>query len=606
MTRITEPAARREAWPDIVRGLCALAVVLSHIPITPPALTMYVTPFMLPGFFLVSGYFTKTFDGRLRDYFYYRVGKELLIKLLFCFSLTTFSFKVILRLVTHPASVPEWLYNTLATMFLKPRAIFFSVLVLCSVLFILIEKLCQGRTRPMLLTGGALALTGMLLSRPRIMRWWSWDTALVCLLFFIIGFCLRREKVFERVRFRPRHALMSGGLFFGAVTAHACLFGVDRTEIVVASNIWQTVPTTLLFVLTGNVFILTLSHTLPPENPAVRGLMYIGRHALVYFMFGGPIIAYLHYFAGRPERTLSPALSGCLAVTLPLMLVLTVALTLIPCRLVDRFCPVLNGQFRLPPLLHPSRGRTRLAAAAGVFAALALGGLLAAVCTGRVIPNQIYARHYDVRGVDISSRLGTVDWQTLAGQDIVFVYIQATEGSDRTDARFAENWEAVSGTGLAVGACHTFRYDCPGRAQAAHFIATVPASEQALPPVVDVELYEGIGRRPPRREAVASELRELLRTLEAHYGKRPILRVTEASYVTYIWDVFADYDFWYRSVVTNPPDENRWLIWQYTDRMRLPGCDSGADGISVSVFRGSRKEWNALFSVGNRAGIRPN
>ncbi len=583
---------RREAWPDIARGFCALAVILSHIPITPDALVMYVTPFMLPCFFLLSGYFTKNYGGHLSAYLYNRVLKELIVKLLFSVSLTTFSLSAIAGLLLHPSAIPEWIYDTLAVMFLKPRAIFFSILILCSVLFIVIDKICRDKPLPMLLVGMAAAAVGIAVSRSRIIRWWSWDTALVCLLFFLIGYCARQTGIIARFRFRPRHALLSGGLFIASVTGSALLWGVDKTKMIVANNTWGFLPLTLVFVVTGNAFVISLSHCLPASARLTKLLTYIGRHALIYFMFGGPVIAYLAYFIGLLYHAVHWSFLQNGYGMVPVYMLLTVALTLLPCRLSDRFCPALNGSFKLPQNLPQKHPKACIAACAACV--MTAAGVFAAAWQGWIIPNRIYARHYPVHGVDVSSYQGVIDWPTLAAQDIDFAYIKATEGSGHVDERFAENWRAVSATDLYVGAYHFFSYDSPGRTQADNFIATVPMTENALPPVVDLEFYGDKAKHPPTKEAVVPELHNLLEALEQHYGKRPILYVTDTTYLLYVYGQLDDYDIWYRDVITDPP-EGHWAIWQYTNRMKLDGYDGKETFIDMNAFMGTKEEWERFI-----------
>ena len=49
------------------------------------------------------------------------------------------------------------------------------------------------------------------------------------------------------------------------------------------------------------------------------------------------------------------------------------------------------------------------------------------------------ASGYEVQGVDVSHYQGDIDWEILAGEDIDFAFIKATEGSGHTDSKFAEN-----------------------------------------------------------------------------------------------------------------------------------------------------------------------
>jgi Glycosyl hydrolases family 25 len=89
------------------------------------------------------------------------------------------------------------------------------------------------------------------------------------------------------------------------------------------------------------------------------------------------------------------------------------------------------------------------------LAALAAGGALAA----------ILAYHYEfqlaplwsnVIGVDVSNHQGEIDWSALAGSNVAFAYIKATEGGDFRDRRFQLNWDGAKRAGLARGAYHFF------------------------------------------------------------------------------------------------------------------------------------------------------
>ena len=55
------------------------------------------------------------------------------------------------------------------------------------------------------------------------------------------------------------------------------------------------------------------------------------------------------------------------------------------------------------------------------------------VWNGVIILNGIYAEKYPVKGIDVSSYQGEIDWEILSNQNISFAYIKATEGSSYED-----------------------------------------------------------------------------------------------------------------------------------------------------------------------------
>ncbi len=198
---------------------------------------------------------------------------------------------------------------------------------------------------------------------------------------------------------------------------------------------------------------------------------------------------------------------------------------------------------------------------------------------------------WEVFGVDVSSYQGSVDWTALAGQGVDFAFIKATEGSILQDRQFAANWAGAAAAGVRAGAYHFLSYDSPGETQADNFIAMVPATEGALPPVVDIEFYGEYLETPPEKEHVRAILDPLLERLEEHYGVKPILYVTYRSYYRYIaGGGYGDYPIWCSSPTVFPLVPG-WDFWQYSHSARLAGYDGAQDRIDLNIFRGSRSEF---------------
>lgn len=222
---------------------------------------------------------------------------------------------------------------------------------------------------------------------------------------------------------------------------------------------------------------------------------------------------------------------------------------------------------------------------------LLMMSLLAACMAGRSI-TPLFAKRYNVCGVDVSHYQGEIDWQELAAQDISFAYIKATEGTTYTDDCFKKNWAAASETELAVGAYHFFSFSSPGKNQAEHFIEIVGSLSGKLIPAVDVEYY---GSKQPDKEAVVQELTDLLKTLEETYDVKPVIYTTYTAYHDFIKGNFEEYPLWIRNVYFTPNLGllGKWSIWQYTDREILDGYSGEERYIDVDVFCGTEEEWGA-------------
>ena len=135
-------------------------------------------------------------------------------------------------------------------------------------------------------------------------------------------------------------------------------------------------------------------------------------------------------------------------------------------------------------------GRKKRISSVLIAAALIFGMIAAALFyTGILKPVNPRKELYPVRGVDVSSYQGKIDWHELAGQDIDFAFIKATEGSTHLDEQFARNWRNAPKEKIMVGAYHFFSFDSSGDSQAEWFIQNVGSLSGKLAPVVDAEYY---------------------------------------------------------------------------------------------------------------------
>lgn len=216
------------------------------------------------------------------------------------------------------------------------------------------------------------------------------------------------------------------------------------------------------------------------------------------------------------------------------------------------------------------------------------------IWNGIIILNGASVRNYAIKGIDVSSYQGEINWEVLSEENISFAFIKATEGSSFVDKKFAYNFEEAQKTNLAVGAYHFFSYDSEGVTQAQNFINTVVPFEGMLPPVIDLEFYGDKELNLPARTDVDRELKAMLQALEAYYGQRPIIYATEKSYDLYLSHDYADYDIWIRNVITKPEisDNRTWTFWQYTNREQLSGYHGDEKYIDMNVFNGNAQQFH--------------
>ena len=209
---------------------------------------------------------------------------------------------------------------------------------------------------------------------------------------------------------------------------------------------------------------------------------------------------------------------------------------------------------------------------------------------------------YPVRGVDVSSYQGEIDWQVLSEQDIDFAYIKATEGSSYKDPYFDRNFAAAAETQLRIGAYHFFSFESSGMTQAENFCSVVPGSVGMLPPVIDVEYYGEYGSLTDDETLnVQKELRVCVDRLSEYYGVSPVIYATRRSYRQIIQDKFDDCGMWLRSVYLRVPGSTRCTFWQYSDKGRLDGYSGEEKYIDLNVFCGTREEFESYGRKNNNS-----
>ncbi|WP_246839377.1 GH25 family lysozyme [Leptospira licerasiae] len=93
--------------------------------------------------------------------------------------------------------------------------------------------------------------------------------------------------------------------------------------------------------------------------------------------------------------------------------------------------------------------------------------------------------------------------------------------------------------------------------------------------------------RPPLRD-VKKKVQDFLTALGNHYGKKPILYLTDEFIDKYLEGDFLEYPVWIRNVFGHPSSsfDRNWIIWQYHSRARLKGIEGPVD---VNVWRGNEE-----------------
>jgi len=228
---------------------------------------------------------------------------------------------------------------------------------------------------------------------------------------------------------------------------------------------------------------------------------------------------------------------------------------------------------------------------------IAIALLLCAVAgvayfAGIWIPNFPSEKDFPVRGIDVSSHQGAIQWALIPPDQVRFVYIKATEGGDFRDTRFSENWKASADAGFRRGAYHYFTFKTPGLQQAANFMATVPNEPDALPPAIDLEFWGNSSARPSVG-GFQRELTAFISALRSFYGREPVI-YTAMDFKEYYLRDFPIPQLWIRSVITVPrlSAGEEWRFWQFSEKTRVRGIRGFVDR---NVFNGTQDQFESFI-----------
>ena len=217
-----------------------------------------------------------------------------------------------------------------------------------------------------------------------------------------------------------------------------------------------------------------------------------------------------------------------------------------------------------------ARGRSRYFRWGAIALALSLGIYVLWNYAAGWAPSR---DEYSVQGVVVGEANGKPEWAKLGATGVDFAYITASEGARGRDSQFEANLEGVQQAGIRYGALHHFDICRLASDQAALFMTTVPRSEQALPPAVQLDFSDTCKGRP-NRALILSELATFLNQIEVHSGTPAILLLTKDFEKEYNVSSAIDRTVWLEGNWF-PPDYSArpWVMWTANTARRVDGLE---------------------------------
>jgi|GEM_PF-757414 len=203
-----------------------------------------------------------------------------------------------------------------------------------------------------------------------------------------------------------------------------------------------------------------------------------------------------------------------------------------------------------------------------------------------------------VKGVDVSTYQGAVDWGQVHGAGIDFAITRVSDGTGTLDGTFATNWKGIKAAGMVRGVYQFFEGTQSGTAQADLLVSQVNAAGgfQAgdIPPVADVEVLDGASG-----SQLVSNLAAWVSEIEAKMGVTPIIYTAPG-----FWNglpnntQFGAETLWVANWQVSCPDTpsgwSSWKFWQYDDGQTTPNVPGISGAVDKDEFNGSLAQLQGL------------
>ncbi len=238
-------------------------------------------------------------------------------------------------------------------------------------------------------------------------------------------------------------------------------------------------------------------------------------------------------------------------------------------------------------MYSPWRKRVKMAVVAIAAVAAVVWAIWWIAAPGGI--TDIDPERYPVRGIDVSSHNGPIDFDQVAESGIHFAMIKATEGATFLDPSFSGNYRNAKAAGLKVGAYHFFRFETSGYMQALNLLNSVRGLDLDLPLVIDIEEWGNPYTRPTA--TIRQEVREMAEILVSE-GYGVMIYTNKDGHSRYVEGYLDDLPLWICSF-TDPPTSAQWHLWQFSHKGKVPGIKGRVD---LNTFIGDTAQFNAYTS----------
>lgn len=335
---------KRIAFLDFMKGIAALMVVLVHLPNTPTIYDTIISFIMIPGFFFASGYLVRLPQKHIfRDFLYKRVGKLFVLYSVYMLLLPFANVSELKSIIQNPTLILMKIKASVAGIFLGKDFWFVSCLIVINLIFVVLKLLSRDSKSKLFVLSVIVCVSGLVIAE-REMLPWNFDTALVCQLIYVLGFLTKESKIMDKITRLKTTCAVAVGLFFAVALGGIGFFGAEIVKMNFVLNDWGVWFVSIPAIVFGVASIVLIGQLIN----GVKIIDYIGAHSLVYFAFAGHSASIIDKAFGKLAIATDISVFSDRYVINPISCVIGCLLMIIPCLLIDKFIPFLNGRFNMP------------------------------------------------------------------------------------------------------------------------------------------------------------------------------------------------------------------------------------------------------------------
>lgn len=182
-----------------------------------------------------------------------------------------------------------------------------------------------------------------------------------------------------------------------------------------------------------------------------------------------------------------------------------------------------------------------------------------------------------MKGIDISSNNGPIDFKRVKAGGVEIVYIKATEGTNYINSLLAIQYQGAKSAGLKIGFYHFMSHE-NATIQANFFLKAIKDFKADCKYVIDIEQ----DKRAIWSTSDASRATREFANFLISQGKEPCIYTGDYFYRDNLSDTVKDLPLWVANYGTNILAKN-YVGLQYTEAGRLEGVNGNVDLDNFSI-----------------------